>query len=359
MTVLRPDYCSFRSVIAAAAVALAICASATASARVLDASVERTAQGRLVLHWQDSAPVDVIEAEGTDPAKGKVVAGAVSKGGFELPAPAHARPYFFLRDTRDHTVVTVAERVLPLDQGSNFRDLGGYRAADGKHVRWGLLFRSGATPLLSEPDRAEIAGLGLQQMIDLRSSEERQLAPSRISGVPYTAVGYGFAAVMPKGAFSPETGYPAMIGLLEPQLRLLFATLLRRQAPVVTNCSAGQDRTGIASAILLSALGVPRDVITGDYLLSTQYRHPEFEMPAIDPAQFPGNPAATMFAHYRPADGKPAPKPAPLLAKDGTPFLNFALTEIDRRWGSMDVYLDKQLGVGPAERAQLHQDYLE
>jgi protein-tyrosine phosphatase len=164
---------------------------------------------------------------------------------------------------------------------------------------------------------------------------------------------------MPKGAFTPETGYPAMIDLLDPQLHVLFATLLRRQAPVVTNCSAGQDRTGIASAILLSALGVPRGVILQDYLLSTQYRHPEYEMPAIDPAQFPGNPAAAMFAHYRPADGKPVPRPQPLLTADGTPFLKFALAEIDHRWGSMDGYLEKQLGVGPAERAQLRKDYLE
>jgi protein-tyrosine phosphatase len=347
------------SMTAAVAVALAMSASVTANARVADASVERTAQGQLVLHWQDSAAVDVIEGDAPDAARGKVIGRAVTGGAYQLSAPAHARPYFFLKDARDQTVVAVAERVLPLDQGSNFRDLGGYPAADGKHVRWGLLFRSGATPLLSDGDQAEIAGLGLQQMIDLRSSEERQLAPSRIAGVPYTAVGYSFGAIMPKGAFTPETGYPAMIDLLEPQLRVLFATLLRRQAPVVTNCSAGQDRTGIASAILLSALGVPREVIVKDYLLSTQFRHPEYEMPAIDPTKFPGNPAAAMFAHYRPADGKPAPKPAPLLTADGTPFLYFALADIDRRWGSMDAYLEKELGVGPAERARLRKEYLE
>jgi protein-tyrosine phosphatase len=341
------------------AIAFAACVCAPTHARVADASVERTVQGQLVIHWQDNAPVDVIEGDMPDPAKGKLVARAIAKGTFQMSAPPHARHYFFLKDTRDKTVVTVAERVLPLDQGSNFRDLGGYPAASGKTVRWGLLFRSGATPLLTEPDQAEIARLGLQQMIDLRSSEERQLAPSRITGVPYTAVDYSFGAIMPKGAFSPETGYPAMIDLLDPQLKLLFATLLRKQAPVVTNCSAGQDRTGIASAILLSALGVPRDAIIKDYLLSPQFRHPENEMPAVDLAQFPGNAAAAMFAHYRPADGKPVPKPTPLLTADGTPFLMFAFAEIDRRWGSMDSYLEKQLGIGPAERAQLRRDYLE
>ena len=169
----------FRSHLPSLALVSLALASAPANARVADASVERTAQGQLVLHWQDAAPVDLSKSDAPDATKGKMVARAIANGVYELPAPAHARPYFFLKKTRDHTVVTVAERVLPLDQGSNFRDLGGYPAADGKTVRWGLLFRSGATPLLSEPDRAEIAGLGLQQMIDLRSSEERQLAPSR------------------------------------------------------------------------------------------------------------------------------------------------------------------------------------
>ena len=60
-----------------------------------------------------------------------------------------------------------------------------------------------------------------------------------------------------------------------------------------------------------------------------------------------------------PADGKPVPRPTPLLTAGGTPFLKFALADIDRRWGSMEVYLEKQLGVGPAGLAQLRKDYLE
>lgn len=330
-----------------------------AEARVADASVERTAEGRLAIIWKDSAPVDVLEADATDPSLGRVVARGVRTGHFELPAPAGSRPYFFLKDSADGTRVTVAERVLPLEHGSNFRDLGGYPAADGRTVRWGMLFRSGATPLLTEADLAEIAGLDLQQMIDLRSSEERQLAPSRVTGVPYTAVGYTFAAVMPKGAFDPKVGYPAMVDLLKPQLRVLFATLLRKQAPLAYNCSAGQDRTGITTALLLSALGVPRETIVKDYLLSTQYRHPEYEMPAFDPAAFPDNAAAKMFASFAPRPGQPAPKTNPLFTADGTPFLAFALADIEKRWGSVDAYLEKELGVGPAERAQLRKDYTE
>src|SRR3546814_13258465 len=59
---------------------------------------------------------------------------------------------------------------------------------------------------------------------------------------------------------------------LVPQLRVLFDTLLAKEGPVVYNCSAGQDRTGFATAMIMSALGVPREVSYKDYLLSTGYR---------------------------------------------------------------------------------------
>src|SRR3546814_18531331 len=72
---------------------------------------------------------------------------------------------------------------------------------------------------------------------------------------------------------------------LVPQLRVLFDTLLAKEGPVVYNCSAGQDRTGFATAMIMSALGVPREVIYKDYLLSTGYRKPLYELPKIDPVE--------------------------------------------------------------------------
>src|SRR5690606_17096622 len=90
----------------------------------------------------------------------------------------------------------LAERVVPLEQGSNFRDIGGYATLDGKRVRQGLIYRSGATPMLTDSDLERVRALGLRNMIDLRSSEERALAPTRIEGVPYTAVGYSIGKIV-------------------------------------------------------------------------------------------------------------------------------------------------------------------
>jgi protein-tyrosine phosphatase len=326
------------------------------SARVSDPAVERDAQGQWHLQWQDPNPVDVyrIAAPGTAAAAPQLVASGAS-GQVALAAAEHQRGWFLLKDRRDGTQASVAERLLPLEQGSNFRDLGGYAGWGGKHVRWGMLYRSGATPLLTPGDLAQIQALNLQQMVDLRSSEERVLAPTRIAGVPYGAVGYSFQALMNGGSFDMQTLYRGFPELLKPQLKMIFADLLRGDVPIAYNCSAGQDRTGFASAMILSALGVPRATILADYLLSTQYRHPEFEMPPIDPAQHPGDPVAQMFA---PGAGK-VRKPGPLYGADGQPYLTFSFAEIDRRWGSTDGYLKSELGLGPVELAILRQRYLQ
>jgi protein-tyrosine phosphatase len=144
--------------------------------------------------------------------------------------------------------------------------------------------------------------------------------------------------------------------LLVPQLRMLFHTLLADEGPLVYNCSAGQDRTGFATAMLLSALGVSRDLIYSDYLLSTTYRHPEFEMPKLDPAQT-NNPIAAYYAraqqdpNYR--------KPTRLVDANERPLLQSSFTEIESRWGSVENYLAKEIGVEPGDLARLRDEYLE
>jgi protein-tyrosine phosphatase len=345
----------------------ALCAFTTLSpvahATPANAVAERIAPDRLKLSWTDANGVDVYMADQPDATAktSKLVSANDRDGSEELTVAPGARPYFLLRDRKDGKNLRVAERLLPLEQGSNFRDIGGYPAAGGRRVKWGLIFRSGATPMLTDADLRTVDALHLANLVDLRSDEERQLAPTRIEGVPYNAVGYSMAAIT--HAMKPAAGQPApqnggalyrqMPEMLAPQFRLLFARLLERSGPVAYNCSAGQDRTGLATGLILSALGVPRDVIIADYHLSTQYRRPEYEMASFDPAAFPNNVAAQMFAHYK------GSKPTPLKEADGTAFLSEALDQIDKDYGSVDAYLDKKLGVSAVDIAALRAAYTE
>ncbi len=340
--------------------ATALAVLATPAWALDDAKVVRDGDA-LKVTWTAKKPVDVYVAERADAAPGvaKLVSRADGDGSFTLPAAGTTRRYFLLREAGQKAVVRTAERLLPLEKGSNFRDIGGYEAAGGKHVRWGLIYRSGATPLLTDADVATVKALGLTDMIDLRSSEERVIAPSRITGIRYSAVNYSMMTMMGerRALTNGSALYHNFPAFFAPQLRIVFDDLIRKQGPIVYNCSAGQDRTGFATAMVLSALGVPRATIIADYHLSTGYRRPENELPPIDDAMAKTSPVAGMFAGLQKS---PMAKVAqPLKEADGTPFLAGAFAEIDQRWGSVDAYLEKEVGVTKGDLALLRATYLE
>jgi protein-tyrosine phosphatase len=336
---------------------------ATASAAVSMAKVERSTPDTLSLTWTSPDPIDIYQSARPDVSLGNalLVVHGSSSGGYTVKTAGRMRLYFMLFDERDHQILKVAERLVPLEQGSNFRDLGGYPAAGAKHVRWGLIYRSGAQPMLTDQDLAQLRALGLAQLVDLRSNEERALAPTTINGVPYTAIGYSMAELVNSvGLAQIRNGvdvYRRFPHTFAPQLKVIFGDLLSGHAPIVYNCSAGQDRTGFVTAVILSALGVPRDQIYVDYLLSTADRRPEFEMPRIDLAAHPNDPVAQYYAKLQgDASGL---KPQPLVDGSGRPFLIGAFEEIDAKWGSTDAYLRREVGLSDADRVSLQNRYLE
>jgi len=337
-----------------------IASTAPAFARAENALVERIAPDKVTVSWTTRGPVDLFWADHPvgDPAAAKLISAKDRDGRQDVTVDAAVRSYFLIVDKADGAAVEVAERVLPLDQGSNFRDIGGYQTADGKHVRWGVIYRSGATAMLTPADLTRIRGLGLHDLIDLRSSEERVLAPTRIEGVPYAAVGYSMTEILRMAGQGPTGGlYGQLPTMLVPQMRLIFDALRRREGPIAYNCSAGQDRTGFATAMVLSALGVPRDTIIKDYHLSTAYRHPEWEMPPINVAAFPDNPVAAVLA--RGQDVGVVRKPQPLYDANGRSLLLSAFDAIDAKYGSIDAYLEKEVGVTASDIAALRANYLE
>ena len=331
-------------------------------ARILQTDVQRTDQNTITLAWGGPDPVDIYEAdhEGFALKGARLLAKGDRDGHYVVAQAGIQRHYFALIDGRDHQRIDVAERLIPLAQGSNFRDIGGYTGAGGKHVRWGLIYRSGGQPLMTPQDVQQVKALGIDQIVDLRSTEERVIAPTKIMGVPYSAVGYSMADLFRQanaGAIrNGADGYHQFPALLAPQLRLIFAHLLHRSTPIVYNCSAGQDRTGFVTAIVLTALGVSRDQIISDYYLSTTYRRPEFEIPHLDPATLPDDPVLRQLASYQQRPEWKTPQP---LHDEQGPFLRGAFQEIDARWGSVDQYLAKEIGVSAADLATLRRTYLE
>lgn len=350
-----------RKIIAATA-SLLVIAAATPAAAIDRAAITRIDAGHIAIEWSDADPVTVLAS--SDPAgadaSSEVVAKADLSGRIVLPATAAQRRYYTLRDGGDGSVMRVAERVLPLEQGSNFRDVGGHIGADGKQVVWGRIFRSGAMPLLTEADYTTLANLKIATIVDLRSTDERMIAPTMLddrTDATFVSNDYSLKPLM--AGISKNGGeymYASMGPMINPQIKAIFRSLVKAEGPVLYNCSAGQDRTGIATALVLSALGVDRKTILEDYHLSTELRRPQFEMPALDPADWPGNP---IVPYYVASLKKPGgPKAEPLYSPKGVSHLAQLFEVIDRDYGSVEAYLAKEIGVNKPEIERLRALYL-
>jgi protein-tyrosine phosphatase len=323
--------------------------------------VTRIDDENVVVRWQDKDPVDVyLSASPLAKVSGKPLVTKNRRGEAIVRSAAGERHYVILRDGGDKSLTVASERLLPLQQGSNFRDLGGYSGAGGKKIRWGMIYRSGALPVLSDRDNKLLGSLDIQSIVDLRSLEERQVAPTQLddrTGAVFIANDYALKPLMENFARSGGNNmYAGMEKTFAPQYRSIFKRLLANDGAVMYHCSAGQDRTGIATALLLSALGVDRETILKDYHLSTPSRRPEWELPKVDPAQYPDNP---IVQYYAAAAKKPGGiKAEPLYGKDGQSHLVTFFAHLEKEYGGVEPYLEKELGIGPAEIAKLRSIYL-
>jgi protein-tyrosine phosphatase len=242
------------------------------------------------------------------------------------------------------------QRVWPLQGASNFRDLGGYPGHGGRPVRWRQLFRSDHLAGLTEADKSLLAGLGLAKALDFRGHAERAAVRYELPGVSQHSLAIeptvvqrlqdlvdgGQTLTAERASELMTELYRALVNDQSHRFAELFEQLLQTEGPVVFHCTAGKDRTGFAAALILLALGVPRELVLQDYLLTNQvFRHP--------PAQQPGAlPAEVLAVLWRVQPG----------------FLEAALHAVDTDHGGVERYLSQRLGLSPAARQRLAQRYL-
>lgn len=180
---------------------------------------------------------------------------------------------------------TTHARRVPLEGAANFRDLGGYSAQGGRHVKWGLVYRSDHLASLTASDYQHLHALDIKLVCDLRSDGERKRAPMMWQGNPKPEILSAPIVKDTGGMLTSERlkqlSAPGSRTLADSYVRMIaegseqYGVVLRRLAygplPAVTHCSAGKDRTGVFGAILLTILGVPHQVVVEDYLLTGQY----------------------------------------------------------------------------------------
>jgi protein-tyrosine phosphatase len=169
----------------------------------------------------------------------------------------------------------VQVRVIPLEGAVNFRDLGGYVADGGMRTRWRVLFRADGLGDLSAADFDVMRGLGIRTVIDLRSGEELERGRFDVAAHPVTFHHYPIIEKLPDpDEFDRRPGllgsqYQEMLRDAGNSFRSVLEILSLPDAlPAVFHCTAGKDRTGVLSALVLSLLGVDEATVVADYALS-------------------------------------------------------------------------------------------
>lgn len=331
-----------------------------------DASVLRNPNGALLIRWRGEANVARIymgkrpeEIDRDAPVATVSQANEVTLAGLD----PNSRNYFeiaFGGGPMDGKRVIVAERILPLRGGVNFRDIGGYRTREGLHTRWGRVFRSGALNDLTTDDLNYLQDMGLRLICDLRTAVESRKYHDRL---PDATVEYWWRPI-----FTDEESSGGIRQMIFNLWRLnemvtesytyhmidrkplIFGEILRRFAapaslPAVIHCTAGKDRTGVAVGLLLSALGVPDETIIADYSLSNLY--------------FESLKASLMenIARLR-IFGITVDDLMPLLTANPT-TMRALLDHLRARYGSTETYLRAAAGIDDATLRRLREALLE
>ena len=258
----------------------------------------------------------------------------------------------------------VKRRHLALEGAPNFRDLGGYATGDGRSVRWGLFYRSDNLAHLTDADLEKISALGIRLVCDFRGADERADEPDRLPATSPPAVAElevsdpSFSATALReriGSGDLDTldlrqllieANRLFAGRFAPQYAAMFDRITREEnLPALVHCTAGKDRAGFASALILRVLGVPMQTVEEDFLLTNNYTAAKIERTLL----------VIRFASFFRVDPE---RVRPVLGVEPA-YLEAAFDEIDARYGSFERYRREALGLDDARLSAFRELALE
>jgi protein-tyrosine phosphatase len=266
---------------------------------------------------------------------------------------------------------STGERHIKLEGAQNFRDIGGYPTVDGKRIRYGRVFRSDVLAKLTGADYQKLSDLKIRTVCDLRSAAEREREKTQWKATPPAEiVSLDVMAANPERAQEDPTrtffarllakgGKPEdAAALMSESMRTmaltaapLYGKLVRRilesGQPLLFHCTAGKDRTGLGTALLMKILGVKDEAIYEDYLLVNQL------MPADKLAQSSVERMKQMTGQEIPIE---LVKPMMGTQRE---WLSAAFAAIDEKYGSFDKYRREAMGISDSQARQLRRRLLE
>jgi len=248
----------------------------------------------------------------------------------------------------------VGNRAIPLEGAMNFRDFGGYATAEGRRVKTHRLFRSGGLAGLTDADHAVLGAFDIKLICDLRRGSEKSHMPTRWCTEPAAELWH--LPLFPDGSTSTLAGWSKikttegvrdkMIDIYralvtKPDIfekyRILFERLAQADNyPVLVHCSAGKDRTGVVCALILSMLGVDRDTIMEDYLLTRHHYDSDHAWERL----------STQVLDFSTENGWTKELLAPVFGVEEA-YLNTSFGVIDKEYGTVDAFLADAVGLKP------------
>jgi protein-tyrosine phosphatase len=310
------------------------------------ATVSDPSGGSVTVSWTAPNIKSVRIYQGTASVRtDRYVGGGRGTGKLTVHVPAGAREFFRLVPDHGASLI-VGQRSLGLASDPNLRDAGGYRTTTGQWVRENVFYRAGALSL-TPADAKVVSGLGLHEVADLRTPAEIAATPDVIpAGARYDNFNVTGTASTGTPSIPTEAAAVQLLTDGERQMVLsdaghqslhdLFTTLAFTPGASLYHCSAGKDRTGWATAVLLTLLGVPSDVVMQDYLLSNTYY---FNSPSVQNT-LAGLPPATAAIYTHLLDVEPA-------------YLQAGLDQVKATYGSMTNYALRGLKLSPVTLALL------
>lgn len=270
-----------------------------------------------------------------------------------LPKKSDKRKFFKLVFNKNYTSY-VAERNITTERIMNLRDLGGYNKGKQKQIQWAKLYRSANIAHLSKADRITLDSLGIKTIIDLRADVLRKRSPSVYR--PDQTLALNLSKLSIDSIRSKIVEGKMLKGDVLIALQDLYAQIIKQDTaalsqalhlltqasvyPVLLHCNFGKDQTGILSILILEALGIEREQIFNDYMLSNQ--HINF---------------SKILSHV---DDLPLEAEEPLitLLSVNERMFRFVYQIIDKEYGSMQTYLQKVLHFTESDQEQLRNTLL-
>lgn len=261
-----------------------------------------------------------------------------------------------IKCTVDNQPFYCSQRLISLQGGINFRDLGGYINKEGKQVKWGKLFRSADISKLTDEDLKVITALHIILDCDLRGDPEVKAAPDKIpsgtvrislpAGSENTGTGMGELMKYMKNentADSMMLVFYTQTSHFQKKYKPMFDRLLTLgpDEAILFHCAAGKDRTGVGAALILFALGVDESIIYQDYELTNVYRQVSNDQYIkLLSTQGVSENAARIFMS---ADPK---------------YLRATFDSLKKQYGSIDAFLESEMGLNQNDLHRLRSLYL-